>query len=91
MQSAPDHLPPNSYRYEDLHPDVLTRVLRRRGDGIGNELNAVTHLLANDQVTMGDVSALLPRIETNVSLVHAAYYTDDECIDRIARWIAGKG
>lgn len=37
-----------------------------------------------------DSEALLRMIETDLSLVHAAYYTDDECIERIADWIASK-
>jgi hypothetical protein len=42
-------------------------------------------------VTAADISSLLRTIEEDQSLVHAAYYTDNECIDRIANWIAGKG
>jgi hypothetical protein len=29
-------------------------------------------------------------IENDETLVHAAYYTDDECIARIADWISGR-
>jgi hypothetical protein len=47
-------------------------------------------LFANHDITPADVRPILEEIETNESLVHAAYYTDDDCIDRIARWIAGK-
>jgi len=33
---------------------------------------------------------LLDKIEADQTLVHAACYTDDECIARIADWIAAK-
>jgi hypothetical protein len=37
------------------------------------------------------MTSLLRTIEEDQTLVHAAYYTDDECIARIADWIAGRG
>jgi hypothetical protein len=33
----------------------------------------------------------IDRLKRVKALVHAAYCTDDECIERIADWIAGKG
>ena len=42
-------------------------------------------------VTAADISALLQTVEEDQTLVHAAYYSDDECIARIADWIADKG
>ena len=50
----------------------------------------VTQTFSKGVVTATDLSSLLEKIETDLSLVHAAYYTDDECIERIADWIAGK-
>jgi hypothetical protein len=38
-------------------------------------------------LTASDVADLLQHIERDQSLVHAAYYTDDDCVERIARWI----
>jgi hypothetical protein len=40
---------------------------------------------------ISDISTFLKTIASDVSLVHAAYYTDDESIGRIADWIAGRG
>jgi hypothetical protein len=37
------------------------------------------------------MSLLLATIEQDLSLIHAAYYVDDDCIARIADWIAGGG
>ena len=42
-------------------------------------------------ITEADLSLLLKKVEADQSLVHAAYYTDDECIARIADWIAAEG
>jgi len=41
-------------------------------------------------VTSADIIMLQHAIEADQTLVHAAYYTDDECIARIADWIAAK-
>ena len=42
-------------------------------------------------ISPADMSLLLATIEEDLSLIHAAYYTDDDCIARIADWIAGVG
>jgi hypothetical protein len=34
------------------------------------------------------MTSLLKSVERDETLVHAAYYTDEECIARIADWIA---
>ena len=44
--------------------------------------------LANPDRFVGDVDTVLKQIMTGVDLVHAVYYTHDECIDGIASWIA---
>src|SRR5262245_31121176 len=41
-------------------------------------------------VTSADIKLLLRAIEADEAVVHAAYYIDDECIARIAAWIAAK-
>jgi hypothetical protein len=41
-------------------------------------------------VTSADITSLLQTIEEDQTLVHAAYYTDEECIARIADWIAAE-
>jgi hypothetical protein len=52
--------------------------------------HAADPIVASAVLTAPDLSSLLRLVETDLSLVHAAYYTDDECIERIADWIAGK-
>jgi hypothetical protein len=91
VQQQPDHLPVTAVMCQNLNEDIVERVLVRRNQGMAKQIGSVTDILAKKEITMADASALLPDIETNISLIHAAYYTDDECIDRIAQWIAGKG
>ena len=38
-----------------------------------------------------EAGALQKFVEADQTLVHGAYYSDDECIDRIADWIADGG
>ena len=66
------------------------RALSRRSAWIGRHLEGVSETFSKVVVTAADISALLRTIEEDETLVHGAYYTDDECIDRIADWIAGK-
>ena len=62
----------------------------KREEWIRHKFGDVTPTFSNGVVTASDLSSFLEKIETDLSLVHAAYYTDDECIERIADWIAGR-
>ena len=77
------------YKYEDLPEAVKQRALARRDEWFKRVFGNVTETLAK-MAKPPDLQALLQMVETDLSLVHAAYYTDDECIERIADWIAGK-
>jgi len=66
------------------------RALSNREEWIKRNFGAVTETFSKLAVTASDLSSLLKTVETDLSLVHATYYTDDECIERIADWIAGK-
>ena len=79
------------YKYEDLPKNIEERALSNRDEWIRRNFGAVTETFSKLVVTASDLSSLLKIVETDLSLVHAAYYTDDECIERIADWIAGKG
>lgn len=65
------------------------RALSKRADWLRRHLGDATQTFSKLAVTASDLSALLEAIEKDQSLVHAAYYTDDECIERIADFIAG--
>jgi rRNA maturation endonuclease Nob1 len=67
------------------------RALAMRNAWIGRHFGDVTQTFSKVVVTAADITLLLRTVEADQSLVHAAYYTDDECIQRIANWIAGRG
>jgi hypothetical protein len=78
------------YKYEDLSKAAEQRALGKRTGWLERNFGEVTKTFSQVVVTAADLSSLLRKVETDLSLVHAAYYTDDECINRIADWIAGK-
>ncbi|MDI2078261.1 hypothetical protein [Bradyrhizobium sp. Mp27] len=59
-----------------------------RGEWINRHLNSATETFSKLIVTPADIALLLDKIEADQTLVHAAYYTDDECISRIADLVA---
>jgi hypothetical protein len=67
------------------------RALDKRSAWITRHLGDLTQTFSKMAITSADISSLLRSVEEDQTLVHAAYYTDDECIARIADWIAGKG
>ncbi|MET4801215.1 hypothetical protein [Bradyrhizobium sp. LB11.1] len=74
--------------YEDIPKAVEERALARRGDWIRHNLSVISETFSSAVITQDDLNLLLRQIEADQSLVHAAYYTDGECIARIADWIA---
>lgn len=78
-----------SARYEDLPASAEQRALNLRSAWVERNLGDITELFSKLSVTSADVSSLLRMIEADASLVHGAYYTDDDCIHRIAELIAG--
>jgi hypothetical protein len=72
------------YKYEDLSKAAEQRALGKRTGWLERNFGEVTKTFSQVVVTAADLSSLLRKVETDLSLVHAAYYTDDECINRIA-------
>ncbi|WP_156528237.1 hypothetical protein [Bradyrhizobium stylosanthis] len=75
-------------KYEDISPVAQAIALNDRSAWVARHLLSVSETFAKVTVTGVDVQALLRTIEADQTLVHAAYYTHDECIERIADWIA---
>lgn len=71
-------------RYENMPTGAEQRALAMRGEWINRHLGSVAQTFSKLLVTSADVTGLLRKIEADQTLVHAAYYTDDECIARIA-------
>jgi hypothetical protein len=91
VEQHPSCVPKNRVKYESMPEGAEQRALAMRNAWIGRHFGDVTQTLSKMVVTAADLSSLLRAIEADQSLVHAAYYTDDECIARIADWIAGRG
>ena len=72
-----------TYQYEDLAKGAEERALARRDQWLMRNFGEVTKTFSEMVVTASDLSSLLRKVETDLSLVHAAYYSDDECIERI--------
>lgn len=62
--------------------------LAQKGTGTVIESPSAGKPAPNDAARRGS-AGFARSIWADQSLVHAAYYSDDECIDRIADWIAG--
>jgi hypothetical protein len=88
IKQYPTSVPKNFGKYEDIPEIALERACDRRDAWISHHIRTVTDTFSKLVVTPTDTTSLLQTIEADQSLVHAAYYTDDECIARIASWIA---
>lgn len=91
IRQYPDGVAENFVKYEDIPPGPLERALVMRSAWINRHFGRAAETFSKIVVTAADMASLLRAIEADQSLVHAAYYTDDECIARIADWIAGRG
>jgi hypothetical protein len=88
IERCPSSVP--GVTYEDMPTGAQQRALAKRGAWIDRHLDNVTQIFSKLVVTSADIHLLIRTIEADQTLVHAAYYTEDECIARIADWIAAK-
>jgi hypothetical protein len=88
IERCPSSVP--GVTYENMPAGAQERALAKRGDWIDRHLDNIAHTFSKLVVTSADITMLQHAIEADQTLVHAAYYTDDECIARIAHWIAAK-
>jgi hypothetical protein len=91
IEQHPSHAPQDLVKYENMPEGAEQRALAMRNAWIGRHFGDVTQTFSKVVVSAADITFLLRTVEADQSLVHAAYYTDDECIQRIADWIAGGG
>jgi len=91
IEQRPSYAPQDLVKYENMPEGAEQRALAMRNAWIGRHFGDVTQTFSKVVVTAADITLLLRTVEADQSLVHAAYYTDDECIQRIADWIAGRG
>jgi hypothetical protein len=90
IEQFPRSLPEKFVKYENMPSGAEQRAMDRRSAWVARHLGDVSQTFSKLAVTAADTSSLLRMIEDDQTLVHAAYYTDDECIARIADWIAGR-
>ena len=81
---------PDYVTYENMPAGAELRALDKRNAWIAGHLGDISQTFSKLAVTAADVTSLLKSVERDETLVHAAYYTDDECIARIADWIASE-
>jgi hypothetical protein len=91
IEQFPRNLPEKFVKYENMPTGAEQRAMDRRGAWVARHIGDVSLTFSRLVVTAADITSLLRTIEDDQTLVHAAYYTDDECIARIADWIAGRG
>ena len=91
IEQRPSYIPESCVKDKEMPKGALERALARRDAWIVGYLGGVTQKLVTIVDTASDITSLLRDVEADQSLVHAAYYTDDECIAQVADWIAGRG
>jgi hypothetical protein len=91
IEQFPRNLPEKFVKYENMPSGAERRAMDRRSAWVARHLGDVSQTFAKLAVTAADMTSLLRTIEDDQTLVHAAYYTDDECIARVADWIADRG
>ena len=89
IEQFPRNVPEKLVKYETMPRAAEQRALERRSAWVARHLGDVSQTFSKLAVTTADINALLRTIEEDQTLVHAAYYTDDECIALVADWIAG--
>lgn len=91
VEQSPSYASAGSVKYESMPTAAEQRALKARSNWVGLHLGDVSQAFATITVTAADITTLLRMVEADQSLVHGAYYSDDDCIARIADWIAGRG
>ena len=89
IEQSPSYFSTGVIKYENMPPAAEQRALAARSNWVSLHLSDVSLAFARIAITAADINSLLRTIEADQSLVHGAYYTDDDCIARIADWIAG--
>jgi hypothetical protein len=85
----PRNVPEKLVKYEDIPKGAEDRAIKQRSAWIDRHLPDISNTFSKALVTVPEIMSLLRTIEEDQTLIHAAYYIDDECIARIADWIAG--
>jgi hypothetical protein len=90
IEQRPSYISADRVKYEDMPASAERLALTNRSAWIEKHLEEVSQTFSKLVITAFDISLLLAKIEADQTLVHAAYYTDDKCIARIADWLAAE-
>jgi hypothetical protein len=90
IERRPSHASRQYIKYEDMPNGAEQHALNKRNVWVGDYLGDVSQTFSKMMATAADITSLLRTVEADQSLVHGAYYTEDECIARIADWISGR-
>jgi hypothetical protein len=88
IEQRPTYISAKFVKYEEMPASAERLALKRRGAWIERHMEDVSETFSKLVITAADISLLLGKIESDRTLVHAAYYTDDRCIAQIANWLA---
>lgn len=88
VEQCPSRIREDRAQYEDMPASAEQLALKNRSGWVERHLEDVSQTFSKLVITASDISLLLSKIEADQTLVHAAYYTDDQCIARIADWLA---
>jgi rRNA maturation endonuclease Nob1 len=78
-------------KYEELPTKAEQRALKSRREWMAHHVDDVSQMFSKLSISPADIQTLLHTIESDQTVVQAAYYTDDHCIARIADWLAVEG
>lgn len=87
-QDIPARVPTSLIYSQSLGASATERALQRREEWLLRNFGNLSTTLSNLVLNASDLTTLQQSIETDPSLVHSAYYLDDETITHIADWIA---
>jgi hypothetical protein len=82
-----DYVPARCAQFE-LPKRVLRSVSERQHGSVGHYLQNGEKTFSELVANAADLNSILEKIGTERLLIHSAYYTDPECIEEIAKWIA---
>jgi hypothetical protein len=90
VSQKPSSIAEGFYRCEPLPAAAEKRALARRQQGLSGALDIVAEAFVRPRLSLVEGEEILRVIGGKTDLVHAAYYMEPECLDRMAHWIARK-
>lgn len=89
VSMLPENAGAAEFVFQPMLPEVERRALDGRSEWISRHLGSAAMVFSRIVLSASEISTLLSEVEGDQTLVHAAYYTDADCIPQITEWIAG--